>query len=211
MANVGSRLDTYPKNFLWGVQLVCHPFAQLTLVSGVSIRDVGIVDDLAETLWCWKGRSARWTFEHAVPFTWQLWIGVSKLTHLRPKLAVCAAIQRTVGVRAATPGFFSNLAVGYSAVCQPCDSAQQVCDLCVRAGISYAQGRAAYDATKEVQIPETTPEEQEGVEVTGWCDSTGHLTTQPTTRLTFAQISEATGIPIEEVRQQLSFTSSGSS
>ena len=99
----------------------------------------------------------------------------------------------------------------YSAVCQPCDATQKVCDLCVRVGINYAQGRAAYNATKEIQIPETTPEEQEGVEVTGWRDTSGQFTTQPTTRLTFAQISEATGIPIEEVRQQLSFTPPGQS
>ena len=102
-------------------------------------------------------------------------------------------------------------AASYSAVCQVCDTAQWVCDLCDRAGISYAQGRAAYDATKEIQIPEATPEEQEGVEITGWRDTSGQFTTQPTTRLTFAQISEATGIPIEEVRQQLSFTPPGQS
>ena len=97
----------------------------------------------------------------------------------------------------------------FSAVCQPCDAAQLVCDLCVRAEIKYAQGRAAYNATKQVEIPDTTLREQEVIEVTGWRDPAGLFTAHPTTRLTIKQISESTGMSIEEVKRQISFPSPG--
>ena len=96
----------------------------------------------------------------------------------------------------------------FSAVCQTCDAAQWVCDLCVRAEVSHAKGRAAYNSTKEVlEIPTETAATAETVEITGWRDSAGVFTGQPAASIPIAEIASATGLTIEEVRSQLTFNS----
>ncbi len=59
-------------------------------------------------------------------------------------------------------------ALAFAAICQPCDGEQWVCDLCTRSGITYAQGREAYNATRsEIQVQEEETQADQTVEVTG--------------------------------------------
>ena len=122
---------------------------------------------------------------------------------------VCVATPHTLGVRAVTLEFSSSpqlhSALFASPVMQHSWSVTSVSEL----KLSMPREERPTTPRKQVEIPDTTLREQEGIEVTGWRDPAGHFTAQPTKRLTIKQISESTGMSIEEVKRQLSFPSPG--
>ncbi len=170
--------------------------------------------DLSE----WREQARRWHKRHKHRDALEVSVEERRLD---PK-AKCAfyvgAIAR--GIRAATPGFEGCCACGqpthswcegcyarvlqspstiFSAICQRCDSESWVCDLCTRAGLTHAQGKAAYEASRpEISV------EGETVEVTGWATEEG-FTPQEPIHVPLQSIAASTGLSEAEIRAQLSF------
>ena len=95
----------------------------------------------------------------------------------------------------------------FQALCNPCDHRQKVCHLCQQAGVTYAEGHAAWEASRGASSSEAA------VEITGFFDQSGEFSQEETIPITFAELSRITGIPIDELRRSIdpgSFRSTGS-